>query len=284
MQSRLPKTRKSVFVAQNLVPMAAKRSAAEAASSEEAPAFATKFLDYINETPTPFHLCAVTGDRLTAAGFTELSEETAWGSTGSVVAGGKYFYTRNKSTLVAFVVGGAYKPGGGFKVIGAHTDSPVLKVKPVSKKTDKASGCLQLGVECYGGGLWHTWFDRDLSVAGSAIVKTAAGGYERRLMHCKRPFMRVPNLCIHLQSAAERVSFTINKETHLAPILGIDMEILAEEELKKEDTDPRHSPAFLSLVASELGCEAADIQDFDLTLCDTQLGATWGATFFLKNE
>ena len=137
--------------------MAAKRSAAEAASTSEAPAFATKFLDYINETPTPFHLCAVTGERLVAAGFTELSEETAWGSTKAVcvcaarlsvlahvsrishafrshdlshsltmlshvgpackvVAGGKYFYTRNKSTLVAFVVGGAYKPGGGFKV------------------------------------------------------------------------------------------------------------------------------------------------------------------------
>ena len=128
------------------------------------------------------------------------------------------------------VVGGAYMAGGGFKIVGAHTDSPVLKVKPVSKTTHKASGCLQLGVECYGGGLWHTWFDRDLSVAGSAIVKTAEGGFERRLMHCKRPFMRVPNLAIHLQSPAERASFTINKETHLMPVLGIDMAILAEDE------------------------------------------------------
>jgi aspartyl aminopeptidase len=175
------------------------------------------------------------------------------------------------------VVGGAYTAGGGFKIVGAHTDSPVLKVKPVSKTTHKASGCLQLGVECYGGGLWHTWFDRDLSVAGSAIVKTTEGGFERRLMHCKRPFMRVPNLAIHLQSPAERASFTVNKETHLMPVLGIDMAILAEDELKKEDSaDPRHSPAFLNLVAKELGCEAADIQDFDLTLCDTQPGVVWG--------
>lgn len=58
-------------------------------------------------------------------------------------------------------------------------------------------------------------FDRELSVAGCVIVKTATGGFERRLIHCKRPVMRVPNLCIHLQSAAERASFTINKETHL---------------------------------------------------------------------
>ena len=82
--------------------------------------------------------------------------QSAWPLLLRTGYGGKYFYTRNQSTLVAFTVGGAYKPGGGFKIVGAHTDSPVLKVKPVSKKVDKASGCLQLGVECYGGGLWHT--------------------------------------------------------------------------------------------------------------------------------
>ena len=74
--------------------MAAKRSAAEAAASEEAPGFAARFLGYINETPTPFHLCAVTAAKLQSAGFSELSESDAWASSGSVVAGGKYFYTR----------------------------------------------------------------------------------------------------------------------------------------------------------------------------------------------
>ena len=208
-----------------------------------------------------------------------LRESEAWGSGGQVVAGGKYFYTRNQSTLVAFVVGGAYKPGGGFKVVGAHTDSPVLKVKPVSKKSDKASGLIQLGAECYGGGLWHTWFDRDLTVAGSVIVKTAeGGGFERRLLHCKKPILRVPNLAIHLQTPAERQTFTINKETHLTPILGIDLAILAEEQLNGDaaPADDRHSPAFLTLIAKELGCAVGDIQDFDLTLCDTQPAACWG--------
>ena len=207
-----------------------------------------------------------------------LRESEAWGSAGQVVAGGKYFYTRNQSTLVAFVVGGAYEPGGGFKVVGAHTDSPVLKVKPVSKKSDKASGLIQLGAECYGGGLWHTWFDRDLTVAGSVIVKTAEGGFERRLLHCKKPILRVPNLAIHLQTPAERQTFTINKETHLTPILGIDLAILAEEQLNgdAEPADDRHSPAFLALIAKELGCAVGDIQDFDLTLCDTQPAACWG--------
>ena len=223
-----------------------------AAPSAEASAFAEKFLGYIDNTPTPFHLCAVTGARLLAAGFTELNEDEPWASAGQIVAGGKYFYTRNQSTLVAFVVGGAYTAGGGFKVVGAHTDSPVLKVKPVSKKVDKASGLLQLGVECYGGGLWHTWFDRDLSIAGSVIVKTEGGGFERRLLHCKKPFMRVPNLCIHLQSPDERSKFIVNKETHLVPILGIDMEIFAEQQVNAV-ADGRHSPAFLLKLAKELG-------------------------------
>jgi len=103
--------------------------------------------------------------------------------------------------------------GNGFKVIGAHTDSPVLKVKPVS--TLKGSGYVQLGVECYGGGLWHTWLDRDLSLAGMLIVSKPGGGFERRLVHIKRPLLRVPSLCIHLQTATEREKLGINKETEL---------------------------------------------------------------------
>ena len=121
--------------------------------------------------------------------------------------------------------------------------------------------------------------DRDLTVAGSVIVKTAeGGGFERRLLHCKKPILRVPNLAIHLQTPAERQTFTINKETHLTPILGIDLAILAEEQLNGDaaPADDRHSPAFLTLIAKELGCAVGDIQDFDLTLCDTQPAACWG--------
>merc|ERR1719228_1175370 len=185
--------------------------------------------------------------------------------------GGKYFYHRNRSTLVAFTVGGQYKPGGEFKIIGAHTDSPVLKVKPVSAKT--AHGYIQVGVECYGGGLWHTWFDRDLTLAGCVIVSKQEGGFERRLVHIKRPILRVPSLCIHLQTAEERQKFAPNKETHLQPILA-----MFEESLNKSDTtlDPRHCPSLLTLLGSELGVAPDRIQDLELSLCDTQPGAIWG--------
>lgn len=102
-----------------------------------------------------------------------------------IVPGGKYYFTRNKSTLVAFAVGNNYRPGNGFKIIGSHTDSPNLKVKPYSKRTtDKnggSSGAIQIGVECYGGGLWHTWFDRDLGVSGRVFVEDGESGRIRQV-------------------------------------------------------------------------------------------------------
>jgi aspartyl aminopeptidase len=94
--------------------------------------------------------------------------------------------------VVAFVVGGKFDPSseksGGFKVLGAHTDSPNLRVKPRSARS--ASGCLQLDVETYGGGLWHTWFDRDLSIAGKVVIRNDDGVVEQRLVNLERPILR----------------------------------------------------------------------------------------------
>jgi aspartyl aminopeptidase len=114
-------------------------------------------MDFIDDSPDPFHAVHTSAKALETAGFIEWKDS-------ELVPGGKYYFTRNKSTLVAFAIGKNYKPGNGFKIIGSHTDSPNLKVKPYSKRTtDKnggSSGAIQIGVECYGGGLWHTWFDR----------------------------------------------------------------------------------------------------------------------------
>merc|ERR1719452_443475 len=186
---------------------------------------ASDLLKFIDASPTPFHVVAHSEKLLTEAGFKILNEVDSW--KGAIQPGGKYFYHRNKSTLVAFTVGNKYQPGNEFKVIGAHTDSPVLKVKPVSKKT--ANGYLQVGVECYGGGLWHTWFDRDLTLAGCVVVKQDDGRFARRLVNLKKPMLRIPNLCIHLQDQTERASFTVNKENHLQPILA-----MVEEDLNKD--------------------------------------------------
>ncbi len=178
-------------------------------------------MGFLDSSPDPFHATEKLGRRLEQAGFSELDEREPWSAT--LQPGGKYFYTRDRSCLVAFCVGAKYEPGNGFKVLGAHTDSPNLRLKPRSKggwgKKGKA-GCLQLDVQCYGGGLWHTWFDRDLSVSGRVFVRAADGSVEQRLLKIEQPVLRVPNLAIHLQSAEEREAFKVNKEDHMQPIVA----------------------------------------------------------------
>ena len=111
---------------------------------------------FLTASPDPFHAVANCVKKLENAGFKALQNNN--GFKGALEAGGKYYYTVHQSTLVAFTVGKKFVAGqGGFHMIGGHTDSPNLKVKPRSLKSPK-SGCVQIGVECYGGGLWHTWY------------------------------------------------------------------------------------------------------------------------------
>lgn len=90
----------------------------------------------------------------------------------------------------------SYKIGSGFHVIAAHTDSPCLKLKP--RSASSKSGYLMVNVQTYGGGLWHTWFDRDLSVAGRVILKDNNGSFIHKLVKIRKPMLRVPTLAIHL--------------------------------------------------------------------------------------
>ena len=241
-------------------------------------------MKYIDASPTPFHMCAESSAMLLAAGFVELQETDAWRPL--LKPGGSYFYVRGGS-LVAFFVGAAFQPGNGFNVVGAHTDSPVLKLKPNSKKS--AHGCLQINVEAYGGGLWHTWFDRELTLAGAVIVREPDGSFVKKLVHVGRPLLRIPNLCIHLTSAEERGKFGPNKETHLQPVLGLISEAVNKPAAAASapaaggapaaaasGMEERCAPELLSVLAAELGCEPSAIMDFEMTLCDTQPAQIWG--------
>ncbi|KAL6518326.1 hypothetical protein OROMI_034027 [Orobanche minor] len=151
-------------------------------------------LDYLNESWTQFHATAEAKQQLDAAGFRLLNENEEW----ELKPGGRYFFTRNMSSLVAFAIGEKYTVGSAFHVIAAHTDSPCLKLKP--KPVSSKSGYLMLNVQTYGGGLWHTWFDRDLSLAGRVIVRADDGSFLHKLVKIKRPLLRVPTLAIHLDS------------------------------------------------------------------------------------
>ncbi|PYI13465.1 aspartyl aminopeptidase [Aspergillus japonicus CBS 114.51] len=241
---------------------------------------ALDFLSYVNASPTPFHAVQSAKDLLAKAGFQEIKEKDPWAST--CRPGGKYYVTRNQSTIVAFAIGKKWQPGNPISMIGAHTDSPVLRVKPVSNK--RGEGYVQVGVETYGGGIWHTWFDRDLGVAGRAMVRNGDGSIAQKLIKIDRPILRIPTLAIHLD---RQETFSFNKETQLFPIAGlVEAELNrtgASETTKAENTaedegefsplkaiTERHHPYLVELIAAEAGAKPADILDFEMILFDTQ--------------
>ncbi|KAJ1798828.1 hypothetical protein LPJ59_002248 [Coemansia sp. RSA 2399] len=237
---------------------------------------AEQLVDFVNKSPSPFHVVDVCRKWLRSAQFTELKEKQNW--EGAIQPNGRYFFTRNGSSLVAFSVGGKFRPGNGVSAVGAHTDSPCFKLKPVSRKT--SSGFLQVGVQVYGGGLWHTWFDRDLSVAGRVMVKDTSGGYTSRLVTIEEPIMRIPSLAIHLdRSLSDGIKF--NKETHLTPILATVSKALNGTKTDESPKDnvaktPAHHPILLERIAKELNVSVSDIFDFELCLYDTQKAVIGG--------
>ena len=181
-------------------------------------------------------------------------------------------------------------------MVGAHTDSPTLRLKPVSKRS--AAGFMQVGVETYGGGIWHSWFDRDLSVAGRVLVRDGEGGFEQRLVEVDKPILRIPTLAIHLHRQTE---FNPNKETELFPIAGlvaaelnktgpggVEAKATPDSSDKADDDDAnaefqplkamteRHHPPIIDLVASEAGVAADDVVDFELVLYDTHKSCLGG--------
>ena len=239
---------------------------------------AEKAMEYFDSSPDPFHAIQTSIDRLSSVGFKELKETDVF--TGKLEPGGKYYFTRNKSTLVAWTVGKKFEPGNGFKVIGGHTDSPNLKIKPHSKRS--AAGSILIAVECYGGGLWHTWFDRDLGLSGRVFVRNEETNIiEQKLVRIDRPILRIPNLAIHLLTASEREAFKVNKEDHLSPILATEAKKALDgsksDKNEEEDWSTYQEPLLLKLLAQELDVPVDSIIDFEMNLYDVQRASLGGA-------
>ncbi|XP_020229738.1 probable aspartyl aminopeptidase [Cajanus cajan] len=219
-------------------------------------------LDYLNHSWTQFHATAEAKRHLIAAGFHLLHENQEW----DLKPGGRYFFTRNMSCLVAFAVGEKYNVGDAFHVIAAHTDSPCLKLKP--KTASCKCNYSMVNVQTYGAGLWYTWFDRDLSVAGRVILRSTANSYVHKLVKVDRPILRIPTLAIHLDRTVNKDGFKPNLETQLLPLLSMKHEDASLE--SKEKTSSYHHPLLMQVLSDELNCDVDDIVNIELNVCDTQ--------------
>ena len=176
---------------------------------------ATGLSAFLDASPTPFHACATAGALLTDAGFRQLSETDGWPAEP-----GEYFLVRGGS-LIAWRTSDAARPATPFRVIGAHTDSPNLRIKP---NPDLASaGWQQLGVEVYGGPLLTTWTDRDLGLSGRIALRDpdAVAGSRTQLIAVDEPLLRVSQLAIHLNRGVNTDGLVLNPQQHLAPHWGI---------------------------------------------------------------
>ena len=252
------------------------------------------FCDFLDSCPSVYHAVDSVKHLLKHNGFEEISEKERWSDL--VRPGGKYFVIRNDisgSSLIAFTVGEMWKPGNPFSMIATHVDSPCLKIKPTSDMLN-AGYCL-VGVETYGGGLWHTWLDRDLGLAGRAYVRTKQRRIESRLVNLDLPLLRISSLAAHFH---DHNPLKLDKENHLIPISGLtsgrssralpqtdnweddSKESSSPEERTHWQTSPalfRHVPNLVEHLAAKLDVKPSDIADFDLSLYDLQK-ATIGGT------
>jgi len=172
-------------------------------------------IDYVAASPSPYHCVEATRSRLSAAGFVEVDERA---DLGEVRPGDKGFLAR-AGTIIAWVAGSDAPARAGFRLIGAHTDSPNLRLKPAAEYASE--GYLQWGVEVYGGVLPYTWFDRDLGLSGRVAVRSDEG-VEMRLLRIERPVARVTSLAIHLNRDIRTKGFKPNKQKEMPPILGLE--------------------------------------------------------------
>ncbi|MFD5373731.1 M18 family aminopeptidase [Streptomyces griseoincarnatus] len=170
-------------------------------------------MSFLAASPTPYHAVANTAERLEKAGFRQVAETDAWDGT----AGGKYVL--RGGAIVAWYVPEGAEAHTPFRIVGAHTDSPNLRVKP--RPDSGAHGWRQVAVEIYGGPLLNSWLDRDLGLAGRLSLRDGT----TRLVDVDRPLLRVPQLAIHLDRAVNSDGLKLDKQRHMQPVWGLGEDV-----------------------------------------------------------
>ena len=171
------------------------------------------FLSFLNQSPTAWHAVRCAAERLKAAGFTELSEQTAW----SLQNGRGYFVLRNGSSLCAFVTPENLPTH--VRLIGSHSDSPALKLKP--KPEFHRENMLMFGVEVYGAPLLSSWLNRDLGLAGRIVYQDCQDNILEALVNLKKHPLVIPQLAIHLDRNVNEQGLLLNKQEHLSALAAL---------------------------------------------------------------
>jgi aspartyl aminopeptidase len=207
-------------------------------------------IDFINKSYSPFHVIENAKKMLQKAGFVELKENERF----SIKRGGRYYVTRNDSSLISFKIPQSFT---GYSVIASHTDSPTFKVK-VNPEVVKEDKYTTLNVEGYGGMLCGPWFDRPLSIAGRVFIESDTG-IERKLVNFDKDLVSIVNLAIH-QNREANTGYKYSKQKDLLPLFGLGS--------KKGELN--------NLIAKELDVEPSSILDSDLFLYNRMNGTIWG--------
>ena len=211
-----------------------------------------RLLTFLENSPTSFHAVENMAARLRGEGFEELKEADCW----SIEAGGRYFVTRNMSSLIAFRVPG--KDFTGFQIISSHSDSPTFKIKENPEM--KVEGhYVKLNVEKYGGMLCAPWFDRPLSIAGRLVVRTA-DGLLTKLVNVDRDLVMIPNLAIHMNRQVHD-GYAYNAQSDMLPLYGGEAA----------------AGTLMKTIAQSAGVAEEDILGHDLYLYNRMKGSVWGA-------
>lgn len=220
--------------------------------------FAENLIDYIYDSPTAFNAVETSKDLLLKNGFNELKMNEKW----KLKVGGKYFITKNSSSLTALVINSDNMQDG-FRIIGSHSDSPTFRIKPKAEMTVE-NAYLKLNTEGYGGAILSTWFDRPLSIAGRVVLKSENVLYPREeIININRPVCIIPNIAIHMNGSIND-GYKFNKQKDTLPLVG-----LINDTLEKDDF-------LLNEISRELSVDKKEILDFDLYLYEYEKGSIIG--------
>lgn len=221
---------------------------------------ALELIQFIDQSPSPYHAVQEIRTRLEKAGYSELPLTEKW----TIEKGGKYFTTKNETAIFAFEVGLGDHASEGIQLIASHSDSPGFKIKPQPEIVVE-NNYLKLNTEVYGGPILNTWMDRPLSLAGRVLIEGASPLQpETQYISIDRPILTIPNIAIHLNRQVND-GVALNKQKDMLPLIS-----MVTEQMETENF-------LVKLIAKELDVDVEKILDFDLTLFDTTQGTLLGA-------